>query len=139
MSVHDKSVVVDAPVHKVFEMWSNFEDFPQFMSHIKEVRMMESDKSHWKANIAGIDEEWDAKTTKMDQDKEIAWESISGVQNSGDIRFESVKGGTRINVHIEYEPPAGFVGKAVDAVYVGKDFDKDLQQDLNKFKETVES
>ena len=35
MAMHEKSVIVNAPVHEVFMMWRNFEDFPKFMSHVK--------------------------------------------------------------------------------------------------------
>lgn len=139
MAVHEKSVIVDVPVHKVFNMWSNWEDFPKFMSHVKEVRMIDENKSHWRGEVSGIDEEWDAKTTKMIEDKVIGWESISGFDNKGEVRFDRVDGRTRITVHFEYNPPASVIGDVAEAVYVGQAFDKDLEEDLKKFKSKAES
>lgn len=140
MAVHEKSIIVDAPVRSVFRLWRNFENFPQFMSHIKEVVMLDKDTSHWKAKISGIDEEWDAKTTRLQQDKVIAWESTSGLENSGEVRFEPIgEDKTRMTVRIEYKPPAGIVGQAVESVYMGKEVEESIEEDLEHFKERVEA
>lgn len=139
MAVHERSIVVRAPVHDIFQMWRSFENFPMFMSHVKEVRMLDETTSHWKGSIAGINEEWDAKTTKMEEDKVIAWESTSGFENRGEVRFDDVPEGTKVTVHIEYEPPAGLLGDIAEAVYVGGEFDEDLDQDLERFKVTAEA
>lgn len=138
MAVHEKSIVVNAPVDEVFTMWRNFENFPQFMSHVKEVKVLEGDMSHWKGRIDGFDEEWDAKTTKLEENKTIAWDSTAGFENSGEIRFESADGGTRVTVHIEYTPPAGVLGRAAEAIYVGRSFEESMEEDLQRFKERAE-
>ncbi len=41
-----ESVEVQAPVEDVFRYWSNFENFPTFMSNVEEVRMTGEDTSH---------------------------------------------------------------------------------------------
>jgi uncharacterized membrane protein len=139
VAVHEQSIVVDAPVHEVFLMWRNLEDFPKFMSHAKQVKMLGEDRSRWRGEVAGIDEEWDARTTRMEEDKSIAWESVSGFENSGEIRFDRQDGGTRITVRFEYEPPAGLIGDAAEAIYVGRQFDEALEADLQRFKKRVET
>lgn len=139
MTVHESSIMVDAPVHDVFTMWRNFENFPKFMSHVKEVKMLDDDMSHWKGEVSGIKEEWDAKTTKLEEDEVIAWESTRGFENSGEVRFEPAPEGTKVTVHFEYEPPAGVLGDIAEVAYVGSEFDEDLDQDLERFKLEVES
>lgn len=138
MAVHEKSVIVDAPLHEVFHMWRNLENLPRFMSHVKEVKMLDGNRSHWKGNVAGIDQEWDAEITKLEEDKIIAWKSIAGFENSGEVRFEPVDGKTRITVTFDYEPPASILGDLAEIAYVGRKFDENLEEDLENFKRSVE-
>ncbi len=140
MAVHERSIDVNAPIHEVFLMWRNWENFPKFMSHVKEVRELGGGKSHWRANIAGIDEEWDAETTSVETDRVIGWRSITGLENSGEVRFDEADGDrTRVTVRIEYDPPASVLGDAAEAVYVGREFDEGLQEDLDRFRARVEA
>ncbi len=140
MAVHEKSVEIDAPIHEVFLMWRNWSNFPRFMSHVKEVKEMGGGKSHWRASIAGLDEEWDAETTRMETDKAIGWRSVNGLENSGEVRFDPLDDDrTCLTVHIEYDPPASILGDAAEAVYVGREFDEGLEEDLDRFKSRVEA
>ena len=43
--VHE-TIEVEAPVEDVYSYWSNFENFPSFMSNIEEVRMTGHYTSH---------------------------------------------------------------------------------------------
>lgn len=138
MEIHEKSIVVNAPVSDVFQMWRNWEDFPKYMSHVKSVKPMDDGLYHWEGSIAGINEVWDAVTTECVPDKAIGWESVSGFRNKGEIKFEGMDGRTKLTVHFEYEPPAGLAGKAVNKIYVGKQFDQSLEHDLENFKSKVE-
>ncbi len=45
--VHE-SIEVQAPVEDVFQYWSNFENFSNFMQNVEEVRMTDQDTSHWR-------------------------------------------------------------------------------------------
>ena len=60
-----KAVRINAPVEEVFAFWQNYDNFPRFMSHLKEVRDMGDGRSHWVANgPAGTPVEWDAQITE---------------------------------------------------------------------------
>lgn len=139
MQVHEKSVVVNAPVNSVFKMWRNWEDFPKFMSSVKNVKQLSPDTSHWEGRIAGIDEEWDARTTDFVEDKLIGWESVAGFKNKGHIKFDDLEGRTNLTVHFEYDPPAGAVGVIVDKALIGRRFDETLEDDLKRFKSKAET
>ncbi len=69
----------------------------------------------------------------------IGWKSVSGLENSGEVRFQPVDNRTQITVHIEYTPPAGVLGRAAEAVYVGREFEEELEEDLKHFKTKVEA
>ena len=53
MAEHHVSVTVDAPVHQVYSMFTHFNDFPKFMSFVKEVTYYDDQRSHWVAEVAG--------------------------------------------------------------------------------------
>ncbi len=135
-----ESVEVQAPAEDVFHYWSNFENFPSFMSNVDEVRMTGGDTSHWKVKgPLGKSVQFDAKTTEMDPGRGIGWNTIEGdVMTSGEARFEEVAPGrTRIDVTMNYsDPPGGAVGEAVANVLSSPE--RNLREDLQNFAKIVE-
>jgi uncharacterized membrane protein len=102
----EKSVEVKAPVRAVYNQWTQFEEFPRFMSGVKEVKQLDDTHVHWHAEIWGKDKEWDAEITEQVPDQKISWRSTSGdAPNAGTVRFEPVgPDRTRVNLTMEYEP-----------------------------------
>lgn len=137
--VHE-SIEVQAPVQDVYSYWSNFENFPNIMSNVEEVRMTGQDTSHWRVKgPLGTSVDFDAKTTEMDPGRGIGWNSIDGdVQTSGEVRFEEVAPGrTRIDVTMNYaDPPGGKVGEV--AANVLSNPEREMREDLQNFAKLVE-
>jgi uncharacterized membrane protein len=137
--VHE-SIEVQAPVGDVFRYWSNFENFSNFMQNVEEVRMTDQDTSHWKVKgPLGKSVEFDARTTEMDPDRGIGWNTVDGeVMTSGEARFEEVAPGrTRIEVTMNYaDPPGGKVGEV--AANIISNPERNLQEDLQNFARIVE-
>ena len=138
--VHE-SIEVEAPVEDIFTYWSNFENFPSFMSNIEEVRMTDQDISHWRVKgPLGKSVEFDAKTTEMDPSRGIGWNTVEGeVMTSGEVRFEEVAPGrTRVDVTMNYaDPPGGAVGETVANILSNPE--RNLTEDLGNFAKIVES
>ena len=84
----EKSVEVDQPVSTVYNQWTQFEDFPFFMSGVKEVRQLDDTHIHWRAEVWGKEKEWEAEITEQEPDRRISWKSVSGAPNAGTVRFE---------------------------------------------------
>ena len=135
-----ETIEVDAPVEDVFNYWSNFENFPSFMSNIEEVRMTDQDTSHWRVKgPLGKSVEFDARTTEMDPSRGIGWNTNGGeVMTSGEARFEEVSPGrTRIDVTMNYaDPPGGKVGEAAANLFSNPE--RNLKEDLENFSRIVE-
>lgn len=137
MAQHTASVVVNAPIHQVYQMFSHFNDFPKFMTYVKEVTYYDDQRSHWVVDILGR-HEWDAMNDNWIEDKQIGWRSIDGLQNSGIVRFSSVNDHqTRVDVVVNYDPPSGWLGDAGETLGAGKRFETTLQHDLDNFAEMV--
>jgi uncharacterized membrane protein len=141
MSKVKKSVTVKAPVEVVYRAWQNFDNFPTFMANIEEVRMVAGGRSHWKAKgPLGATPEWDAEVTLDEPCRAIGWRSIEGdksLRTAGRVNFEERGAGeTDVDVTIEYEAPAGVVGKAVAKIFSNPE--RQVEEDLQRFKETIE-
>lgn len=135
-----KGVRINAPVEQVFAFWQNYDNFPRFMSHLKEVTDMGDGKSHWVANgPADVPIEWDAQITELRPNRVIAWESLPGseVYNAGRVRFDSEAGSTRVDVFMTYNPPGGIAGHAIAALF-GSDPKSAMDDDLLKLKSLLE-
>ena len=138
MKEHHASVTVNAPVHQVYGLFTHFNDFPKFMSFVKEVTYYDEQRSHWVAEIAGR-HEWDAVNQDWIPDRQIGWHSIKGLENTGRVTFQSLgPNQTRVDVYISYNPPAGVLGDVGEKAGVGSRFDSALQQDLTNFARMVD-
>lgn len=138
MSEHHASVVVKAPVHQVYSLFTHFNDFPKFMSFVKEVTYYDDQRSHWVAQILGT-HEWDAVNEEWILDRQIGWRSTSGLQNTGKVKFSPVgENQAAIDVYLNYMPSAGALGEVVDRLGVDSRFDEVLQKDLEHFAQMVE-
>lgn len=136
-----KDITVNAPVEEVFAFWSAMQNFPRFMTHVDEVRVGEEGRSHWRVTgPAGLRFEWDAVITQRVPNRLLAWRSVEGtaVENAGVIHFEPTpRGGTRVDIRLAYNPPAGAIGHAF-AKLLGADPKKQMDDDLLRFKSLLE-
>src|SRR5690606_35609887 len=74
-----KTLTIDAPVENVYKLWSNFENFPMFMSNVLEITGGREGISHWKVEgPGGVPVEWDAEITRVVPNEMIAWKSVEG-------------------------------------------------------------
>jgi len=134
MAYIEKSIHVEKPLRTVYDQWTQFEEFPRFMEGVKEVRQLDDRHLHWRAEIGGKDEEWDAEITHQEPDSRIAWRNTSGPYNAGLVAFQPDEGGTRVTLRIDYEPQ-GLVEKIGDALgFVSRRVEGDLQ----RFKRFIE-
>lgn len=139
MSEHHETVTVEAPVQQVYAFFTHFNDFPKFMTFVKEVTYLDDQRSHWVVQIAGT-QEWDAVNENWEQDQQVGWRSTDGLENKGIVHFTPLDAdSTRIDVYIAYTPPAGLLGQAIDKLSTEHRFSTILQQDLKNFVKMVEA
>ena len=56
-----KTVLVNVPVSRAYNQWTQFEEFPRFMGGVKSVTQLDDDRLDWVAEIAGVRRQWQAK------------------------------------------------------------------------------
>jgi uncharacterized membrane protein len=131
-----KAIQVRAPVERVFEVLSRYENLPAFMRNVLNVERQEDGRSHWiLAGPAGIPIEWDAETTAYKPNELLAWHTVgrTTLAHAGIIRFERVDVDTRIDIRITYNPPAGVLGHLLARLF-GIDPKTKLDEDLARLK-----
>jgi len=136
MSTIEQSIDVNVPVHTVYNQWTQFEEFPRFMEGVEEVRQLDDRRLHWRANIGGRVEEWDAVITEQHPDERVAWKNTTGAPNAGVVTFHRLADTkTRIMLQMEYDPQ-GVVENLGDLLGV---VSRRVANDLERFKEFVEA
>ena len=138
-----KTIVVNRDPEDVYAFWLNFEQFPRFMRHLKQVSVKKDGQSHWIARgPGGVTYEWDAEMVETRTNELISWRSLPGadIENEGSVRFERAPGGrgTLVRVNLRYSPPAGAAGSMV-ATLLGREPGQEVQEDLRRFKQVIET
>jgi uncharacterized membrane protein len=131
-----EAIEVNVPVSTAYNQWTQFEDFPQFMASVKEIRQLDDKHLHWKANVAGEEKEWDVEITEQTPDERIAWRSTSGVPHAGVVTFHKIADNvTRVVLQMDYQPegPLEKIGDALGVVRM------EARSNLQKFKDMLES
>lgn len=139
------SFLINKPAEKLYTFWRNFENLPQFMTHLESVRQIDDRRSHWVAKapkLYGGKVEWDAEITTDEPNSKIAWRSLpdSDVDHYGSIKFSPALGdrGTKVFAEICYEPPAGKIGRWTAKLF-GEEPAKQIHDDLRNFKRIMET
>ena len=136
MATIEQSVEVHVPLSTAYNQWTQFEEFPQFMEGIEEIRQLDATHLHWVAEFGGRRYEWDAEVTEQKPDERVAWRNTDGKDNAGVVTFHRIDDGTtRIMVQMDYVPE-GVVEKVGDALGAP---DRRVKGDLERFKEMIES
>jgi len=137
----EESVTINKPIAEVFRFWRNFENLPQFMEHLDSVATRDEGISHWVAKgPAGTHVEWDARIINEIDNKLIGWQSLEGsmVATAGSVNFDETEHGTRVRVHLQYDPPGGKVGAMVAKLF-GEEPNQTIREDLRRFKRLLET
>ncbi len=132
----EKSIVVNAPLHAVYNQWTQFESFPRFMEGVEQVQQLDDTRLHWVANIGGRRKEWNAKILEQQPDRRIYWQSEAGTYNSGEVTFTPMDTNhTQVTLTLEYNPEDMIEGIGDKLGFL----DRRVDGDLNRFKEFIES
>jgi uncharacterized membrane protein len=130
-----ESVDIEVPVTKAYDQWTQFEEFPRFMKHVKAVRQVSDRMLHWTVSLGGQQKEFDAEIVEQIPDHRIAWRSLGAVQHAGVVTFHRLSDTrSRVTLQIDYEP-AGFVEKLGDLVGVPR---IQIEGELERFAEFVQ-
>jgi len=144
----EKSIVIKAPVEKVFAFVTDLDNFLRTSPPEMEMKLLSRDegparvgqKAKLKAKAGG--QVWEAETEVMEHvknKKHTVRQSGGAMKKFTETNlFEPADGGTRLTGIIEYELPYSLLGKVVDVLKVRKDIKKAQDYSTAKMKELIE-
>jgi uncharacterized membrane protein len=135
MSTIERSIEVNVPVRTAYNQWTQFEEFPRFMAGVKDVKQLNDRQLHWKAEISGLEKEWDAEIIEQTPDQRIAWTSRGGFMNGGVVTFHRLSDARSMVMLQMWYDPQGFLENTGDALGI---VSSRIQGDLERFKEFIE-
>jgi uncharacterized membrane protein len=132
----ERSIEVRRPLRAVYNQWTRFEDFPEFMSSVTQVRQIDDTHVHCHAEIRGKDTELDAEIIDQVPNEHIAWKSLSGTPSVGVVHFEPLGPRlTRVRLMMAYES-AGTADGGREAL---KSLGARIQDTVEDFKRFIEN
>jgi uncharacterized membrane protein len=125
---------VAAPVETVYERWTDFEEFPNFMHRVLNVER-DDDKVSWDEKIWFSTRHWEGEITERRRNEKIAWKTTSGMAHAGVVTFHRLdKNLTRVMVDMDFVPQ-GMIEKMASGLRFVK---RAVEADLARFKAYVE-
>ena len=136
MSTTTASVDVNRPIDVVYNQWTQFESFPEFMEGVERIEQRDDTHLHWVIKVGGITREFDATVTEQHPEERVAWKSDSGPDHAGVVTFHRLDDDkTRVTTQMDVDPE-GFVENVADKLGILK---ARVSGDLERFKKFIES
>ncbi|MCW4033007.1 MAG: SRPBCC family protein [Candidatus Bathyarchaeota archaeon] len=148
MTKIEKSVIINAPVEKVYDLAIDVDYFAKAQPPETETKNITKPEKPpkvgrtWKMRMKTGDQvyEWKNEITELEENKKIV-----GRQKGGPFKklewtqsFESSNGGTKYTIVTEYDLPLSFLGKIIDKIKIEKEMDKNFDHYIKKTKELIE-
>lgn len=148
-ALHDEGVTLHSAVtialepQEVYDFWRRLENLPHFMAHLDSVEELGDGLSRWQARTpGGIPISWEARLTRDEPGRELAWETLPGanVRHRGRVTFApaTVGGGTALHVEMAYAPPGGALTAAVAELLNGLTAQQ-VKEELRRCKQLLET
>ncbi len=142
---HTVSSEINAPIEQVWNVWSDLDAMPLWMTWIESVKTVDNETStlpdltEWTLAANGFRFKWQAKINERIDKQKLEWSSIGGLPTKGCVRFFQEKEElTLVKLIISYELPKA-LARFMKEDILGKLVTNELQKNLDNFKSLVES
>ena len=126
---------IGAPRETVYNQWTQFEDSPQYMHRVKQVKQGDETTFTVGAKVWGFKREWEVEITDQEPNERIAWKTVGGTKNAGVVTFHELDENlTRVLVTLDW-PPDGVMEKMASGLRLIK---RATQADLKRFRAFME-
>jgi uncharacterized membrane protein len=126
---------IGAPLTVVYNRWTGFEDWPDFMQRLESVEQVDETTVAFSTKIWGIHRRFEAEIVEQRPNERIKWNVTEGVAHAGVVTFHELADRlTRVQVDVDIEPH-GMLEKMARGMRFAK---RAVRADLHRFKAVVE-
>ena len=130
-----QAVDIGAPLTVVYNRWTGFEDWPDFMHRLESAEQVDETTVAFSTKIWGIHRRFEAEIVEQRPNERIKWNVTEGVAHTGVVTFHELADRlTRVQVEVDIEPH-GMLEKMARGMRFAK---RAVRADLHRFKAVVE-
>jgi uncharacterized membrane protein len=145
----EKTVLIQAPLERVWELLVDVENYPAYCSFIKEGRVtyhprgekscdMEGVRTRMVFDMAGITREVEAVEAEYVHHQRFVRKGVSGMRFEASAVTSTTPEGTLLKCHMDYDLPYGILGKIMDSVFFGAEMERNIERSLDNIKAALE-
>ncbi|GGQ90276.1 hypothetical protein GCM10010168_01640 [Actinoplanes ianthinogenes] len=136
MSMVQQAIEVSAPLHTVYEQLAAFENYPRFMTGVRQVTTTGADQTHWIMDVDGKRREFDAQIIERSPDERVSWSTMEGPLLAETLTLRPM-GETKTQIVAQLEADIAFLMPSDR--HGQESLNRRLKADLTTFKGLVES
>lgn len=136
MKTVQHAIEVAVPLHTAFEQLSHLQNYPRFMTGVKQVTQLSDTRAHWVMELNGQRQEFDAEITECREDERVAWRSTGTPELLSEVITLQSRGDNR--THITAELMADAQALLPSDAHAEESLSRLLKADLNRFKQYAE-
>ena len=130
-----QAVDIGAPLTVVYNRWTGFEDWPDFMHRLESAEQVDETTVAFSTKIWGIHRRFEAEIVEQRPNERIKWNVTEGVAHTGVVTFHELADRlTRVQVDVDIEPH-GMLEKMARGMRFAK---RAVRADLHRFRAVVE-
>ena len=140
----ERSILINAPVEKVFDYMADVHSNVEYIPGMIDVRDIQETPNHvgthfkWTYKMAGIKFDGETTVLEWEQYKRVVTDSKGGIKAKWYFTFGREAAGSKLSIAVEYEVPMPVLGKLAEAV-VRRQNEKELELTLSNVKARVEA
>ena len=130
-----QSIDVAAPLQTTYDLWTQFEDWPNYMHRVDSVQQKDDCTVTMSTKVWGITKQFDAEIVEQRPDERIEWDVTQGLAHTGVVTFHELAPRlTRLEVTLDVQPDS-----LLEKMGRGMRFTKRaVRGDLHRFKAHAE-
>jgi uncharacterized protein YndB with AHSA1/START domain len=123
MTKVEKTIIINAPLEKIFSYISDPTNLPEFWPSLVETSDVKTlpnggHSNRWVYKMAGMRFEGTSEDVECVQNQRLVSKTKGGTESTQTWVFHSETGGTRVTFTIEYTVPIPVLGKLAEAIIV---------------------